>query len=441
MLVVLLLALAAALRLNHVLNTEVVVPLRADARQYVFGALSLLNHGVYSLEHPESAPTPSSFRPPGYPCVIALFIKAFGERGMLTSLLVFQALLGAVLVLPVYALARGSLGRKPALVVAALCAFSPHLISLCGYVLTETIFSLLLVGGLLAMTAAKRGSWGYGVLTGVLFGAAYFLNEQSVLILPLLVLYALAVCLCTDRTRPVVARVTGFVRRNPGLICGVSVFLVCPLAWSIRNAAVVPAGANSGRQRALNTFTHGSYPGFVYESEQHRYFPYREDPEQPEFAASPGNVWRVLSKRVAERPWRYLSWYLLEKPLHQWRWSILQGQGDIYVYPVSASPFMASPLLVLLKHTMRVLHPALVLLALLGSVFLVFDSWRRRTLPELDGVSMCLLVCAHYTVLGTVFAPWPRYAVPLRPELYLMAVWGAAALAAGVRRRSTRAPE
>jgi hypothetical protein len=32
---------------------------------------------------------------------------------------------------------------------------------------------------------------------------------------------------------------------------------------------------------------------------------------------------------------------------------------------------------------------------------------------------MVLLVLIYFTALYAVFAPWPRYGVPLRPELYL----------------------
>ena len=51
---------------------------------------------------------------------------------------------------------------------------------------------------------------------------------------------------------------------------------------------------------------------------------------------------------------------------------------------------------------------------------------------------MPLLLAAtavYFTVVYSVFAPWPRYSVPLRPELYLLAAWSVAAL---VRRVALR---
>jgi hypothetical protein len=48
--------------------------------------------------------------------------------------------------------------------------------------------------------------------------------------------------------------------------------------------------------------SHGSYPGMVYQSQQYFGFPYKEDPEQPEFGASWSNLWNVLAPRVQQDP-------------------------------------------------------------------------------------------------------------------------------------------
>ena len=39
-----------------------------------------------------------------------------------------------------------------------------------------------------------------------------------------------------------------------------------------------------------------------------------EDPLQPEFGATWGNLFDVLQDRAGAEPLRYLSWYLIEKP-------------------------------------------------------------------------------------------------------------------------------
>jgi hypothetical protein len=33
------------------------------------------------------------------------------------------------------------------------------------------------------------------------------------------------------------------------------------------------------------------------------------------------------------------------------------------------------------------------------------------------------LILIYYTVLYTIFAPWPRYSVPFRPFFYVWAIW------------------
>jgi hypothetical protein len=74
---------------------------------------------------------------------------------------------------------------------------------------------------------------------------------------------------------------------------------------------------------------------------------------------------------------------------------------------------------------MRWLHWPLVALAAIGLVVL-----RRRWLKhDAQALPMAMLAaCLVFgTLLGIVFAPWPRYVIPMRPALFVVAVFGALA--------------
>jgi hypothetical protein len=123
--------------------------------------------------------------------------------------------------------------------------------------------------------------------------------------------------------------------------------------------------------------SHGSYPGMVYQSQQYFGFPYKEDPEQPEFGASWSNLWNVLAPRVQQDPLRYAKWYIIDKPVWLWSWPLVQGT-DVYVYPVANSPYERQPVMAATHWLMRWLHLPVMLLAFAGAVVSIL---RRRPDP------------------------------------------------------------
>jgi hypothetical protein len=167
---------------------------------------------------------------------------------------------------------------------------------------------------------------------------------------------------------------------------------------------------------------HGTYPGFIYKSKQYKYYPYREDPELSKFSSSISSFISILSKRVKERPLRYLVWYLFEKPYYLWSWNILQGQGDIYIYPVKTSLYQQSRFLDITRIAMKALHPLIMFSALLGIVIIITSSLTKKRLFHVAEIAIAILII-YYTAIYTLFASWPRYSIPMRPELYLISIW------------------
>ncbi len=413
--------LAFALRTTYIKETVIVNPICADARQYVIYAVNLINHGTFSQEYLVENPQPDSFRSPGYPAFISIILLLSGNR-YYQAVLTSQAFLSSLMVLLTFLLGASFLPSWAAMTAACAVACSPHLVSSASYILTETLFGFVLLLALFTFRCAlcKNNAWIFS-LAGVLFGYAYLVNEAS-LFLPW-VLTITAVYLQVPLKSGLGLKKFFSVPIVKGSVVLLIVFSVFFVSWSVRNYINVPPGPRSGKQRALNTLTHGTYPGFIYKDPRFKYFPYREDPEQPEYSRSISNFARIFLKRFRERPLRYISWYLFEKPYYLWSWDILQGQGDIYIYPVKRSLYQSSAVANFTRKFMKFLHPFILLMALGGFLIAVRRWGSSKNPPVMEGHLVIYIPILYFTCLYTVFAPWPRYSIPLRPELYLAVMW------------------
>src|SRR5258706_4475475 len=115
-----------------------------------------------------------AYRMPGYP----LFIAAFGASFRLVRLA--QVLLDTLTVLATYLLARHWLTKTPSLLAAAAVAFNPFLIYFSALILSETLFTSLLIWGLLLLVAHPN------FLLGGVILALSILVRPSAVALPIL---------------------------------------------------------------------------------------------------------------------------------------------------------------------------------------------------------------------------------------------------------------
>lgn len=403
-------AVALLLRIGYVAQTHVKDPLRTDAGQYARYAHNIVHHGVFSMDE-RNPPRPDSFRSPGYPLFLAAAKGVAGEEKWYPVARWTQVGLGTAMVPLTFALATLFLPFWAALVAAAMVAMSPHLVTSGGYILTETLFGTTLLLGLLLFCRGVMGGRRAPLAgAGLVFGFGFLTNEAC-LFLPLALLAALAL-----------RRAGGPAARTPWLIF-VLLFGAVAGGWLYRNHTAVPAGAPTSQARALATLSHGTYPGWVHSDPRYRYSAYLEDPEQPEFGSSWERFGSVFWQRLQERPLRHLAWYLFEKPYYLWSWSILQGQGDVYVFPVAESLYETTAVAEATRWSMAVLHPVVLVLAALGALVALIGRHRLASPIPL----LLTATAAYFTVVYSIFAPWPRYSVPLRPELYLLATWAVAA--------------
>jgi len=416
LLLLLVIVLSLFIRIRYQQVMEIDSPIRSDALDFVTYGYNIVSYEIYSKDS-SSDRMPDSYRSPGYPFVIALSFLIGGKKGFYPLILYFQTAISTLMVFFTFLMGKRFLSLWSALIATLLVALSPHLISMTSYLLTETLFGFLLLSALLCLDHSIKTHKTTPILcAAILFGYAYLVNETT-LFLPYLLILTFYIMNRTEFR----LRSSFFIK----LLLFLLVFTMFPFSWIIRNHISIPDGSDTGKNRAIVTLTHGSYPGFIYKSERYRYIPYLEDPTYPEFKKSLTNFITIFSERFKKRPIRYLQWYFFEKPYCLWSWDILNGEGDIYVYPHEASLYNLSELAYYSKKIMKLFHPLIVLIATLSIPICIFKFQNRTQSSVATSVILILTTVLYFTVLYSVFAPWPRYSIPLRPELYLLFLWGA----------------
>lgn len=143
----------------------------------------LTNHTLVYVD-PRFAQNMLAARMPGYPIFVALC------QGEIEIVRIVQVMIDAGTVLGVYALSRRWLDRGPSTLAAAVVAVNPFLIYFCGLLLSETLFTAMLVWGmaLLVVRQPYRRSWQFlhpfAWLAGAVLLALSILVRPSAIGLP-----------------------------------------------------------------------------------------------------------------------------------------------------------------------------------------------------------------------------------------------------------------
>lgn len=163
-----------------------------DSRDYENTALALLQTGRFAVSPAEPA-TPQIRRTPGYPVFIAAVYKVFGQdrRAHLDA----QAALGVLVVPLVFWFGKRRWGRGGAWAAALIFALDPVSFIHSGMILSETLFTLLLVAGLAAAAGVlnSRHAAAWAAAAGVALALATLTRPIAYyLIVPILVWLAVA---------------------------------------------------------------------------------------------------------------------------------------------------------------------------------------------------------------------------------------------------------
>lgn len=413
LLLLLVLSIAAFLQFTVVSRTVVDGPLRADAGQYFSYAYNLRNHGTFSLAptwqagNERLAVHPDSLRAPGYPLFLALLGNPEPTDAYLRRVGLVQAALGVLSILLVYLIASSLLGQSWALVPALATALSPHLAMMNTYLLTESLFFFLLMASVFSLVKAVQSSkkWPW-ILTGVLWGATSMVKPTT-LLFPL-ALFAATMLLPGWRS----------MRRPASLAILAFGLVVTP--WALRNQSSLVQKPDS---LMVLTLAHGSYPDFKYQGRAETFgFPYRFDPRIGEITRDLPSILNHIAGNIRTQPVTYLQWYLLGKPGYFLAWGNVQG-WDILVYPVIHTPYFEDTGFAIVRGLSLLLHWPLILLGLFALlVGMVRPRWLILGRSEATAALLIGAVVAYSIAFHMVVAPFPRYGIPFRPLLFVLAM-------------------
>ncbi|MCW2991881.1 MAG: hypothetical protein JWM73_2475 [Solirubrobacterales bacterium] len=204
-----------------------------DAIDYDALARSLVDHGHYGPSQFAALGSPSAFRPPGYPYLLAAIYGTFGKSYLVAR--VAGAVLGTISVLLVWQIVRRLFDERLARWSAGVAAVAPSLAWVGSGLLAENLFVPLVLAAVLAVVAYRAApSWRWALAGGALLGVAALTRSNGIiLVIPLL----FGVWQAARRPRHGLVFVLG---------------LAAALApWTIRNAVVLDTFAPLGTQTGI----------------------------------------------------------------------------------------------------------------------------------------------------------------------------------------------
>jgi hypothetical protein len=151
-----------------------------DCGEYYAIAQNVAAHGTFSQS--DAPPLePDTWRTPGYPAFLAVFIFLFGASP--AALVIVQQVLSVLNVLLLFLVARHWMTDRRALIVSLLFLIEPYHLLYSTWLMATTLFTTVL---LLTWHAWQRAiatcRWPWFVLTGVLCGFAVLVRPIGVLI-------------------------------------------------------------------------------------------------------------------------------------------------------------------------------------------------------------------------------------------------------------------
>jgi 4-amino-4-deoxy-L-arabinose transferase-like glycosyltransferase len=385
--------------------THPVVDPGPDADAYASLARALFEHHSYG----SPGQTSTSDWSPGAPLLFgAVYWLTGGVNPEAARLVV--ALLGAVMVVFTFLIARRLAGRWAGLVAALLVATYPTYIENNGQLLSEPLAAFLLTAALLGMLwAAERGRVWAWAIPGVTLGALVLTRPEYQAIC---VVFAALVAWRLWRDTSVRRAVSGVA-----VLAACAAVVVIP--WMARNHAEVgqwTVSTGGGKALFVATFLPGDGRQVPTKRELMRRFLGAKDPiTTPELKAQPMTP---LLDRVARKypdlprdkalgriGKENLRTYLSDQPLAYLRMSAAKFWN---IFNRGSSPYMRD-------WGWVAYHRALLVLAIVGFVLLVLRPPTRWAALLLASPIACI------AVLGTILLAVPRRQVPLMPLVCVFA--------------------
>ncbi len=154
-----------------------------DEPQYNGYALNLINGNgfVYHNKY--------SWRPPGYPIFLAAIYSIFGLNSF-TAVRIIQSILRALCVFIIYDLVASNYDKKTGIIASLLWAFEPSSLLISNYLLTETLFTVILLLTILLMNyAVKKMKLIFIFCGGFCYACSLLISDRAIVLLPFILVW------------------------------------------------------------------------------------------------------------------------------------------------------------------------------------------------------------------------------------------------------------
>ena len=388
-------------------------PFRADAGRYALTAFNLRLHGAYSLEKPSpEAPKTRTDLPPGYP----LFLMCFLEKGAkgwavdLPQVRQWQNVMGSVVVVLTYLLARQGLPLGWSFLAGVLACMSPHLIVISDYVLTESLFTILMVSGVWVMAMA----WRWPSFWLIALGSFFMTLSSEVRYISLAMPFFFVPLFFFRSTEK------GFSDRKSKVVAVLAILAGFFAVQALHGVFVKVAVKNSDEIEEFQKKSFKLKTPWGYLSKNAIPPNYYVDGGSHVNSGTAGKAWKARSeKSFSEAPLAYLRWNLYGRTLVFWHFDNVYN-GDVYVYPMIRKGFVEHGLLKSMHSLMRLSHWPLYALAWGGLLLLAYLTWKGKLDVASHGLWVPALGFAYFLAVLTGISWLPRYSIPARPFSYVM---------------------
>jgi hypothetical protein len=210
----------------------------------------------------------------------------------------------------------------------------------------------------------------------------------------------------------------------PAMLAALAVII----AWKLRNLAAT--GSLGDPTLMVSALHHGMYPNFLFKGIPETLgIPYRFDPFTAQISGA-GSILAELLHRAADQPLQFAQWYLVGKQISLLSWNMIDGMGDIFIYPISASPYLDNPLFLATRAAVFWVHAPLSIIAVAGcGIALLRPHWLGLSDATRIPAQLVAVLVLYFFAIHVIGAPYPRYGIPLRPLVYGFGLFALIALA------------
>jgi hypothetical protein len=338
-----------------------------------------------------------AFRTPGYPFFIALC------NAKPRTVRLVQAVLDTSTAFAVYLIARQWLATGPSLLVVAAVAFNPFLVYFCGWLLTETLFTAMLVWGVALLMLRPNYLWG-----GIVLALSVLVRPSAA---PLPVILGILAAFLHHVPGDVTPRRHRWLHLPVGTTMLLLVMLTL-LPWALRNRGAlgqwVWLTTNGGvtRYDGFNPDATGASDQSFLQSHEMRHLQKMSEVERDAYLSDLAGQW-------VSRTWQ-------DDPAHLFRLTLAKLARTWSPIPLSEE-FGGRRFYRMIAWLYSIPFYALVVLGLWGTA-----------VPRV-GKLLLLAPAAYFTVVHAMSVGSLRYRIPTEPLMAVLAAAGLAVFWARVR--------